>query len=310
MQTLKAQPIWLAVIGTCALAGCIEARDTPGQGASAFISGQPTSSLDYGAGVAGGLGGTSSGGIGGAAGTAAGMSSLQPNPMSGAGGNGGAAGISMVTGGTGGTGGAGGTSGTGGTGGAGGTGGTSGTASGGGGGASGMEASGGASGAAGAGTATPGTLTLEFMSVGNAGEYAPRNVGVVWIETSSGTFVKTLERWAGIRANHLTAWTAASGGWGGGGFFFATGGGSADQMDAISAATLRPHQMHSPTWNMKDTMGTVVPDGTYRVMIEVTESERIEGHVASVEFEKGPAPVSLSPSDEGPFKDLTLSYTP
>jgi hypothetical protein len=154
-----------------------------------------------------------------------------------------------------------------------------------------------------------GTLTLEFTSAGNDGEYAPRNVGAVWVETSSGTFVKTLERWAGIRAGHLTQWTAASGGWGGG-FFFATGGNTADQMDAISGATLRTHQMHNPSWNMKDAMGVVVPDGTYRMMIEVTESERKASTLASVEFEKGPAPVSLSPSDEGPFKDLTLSYTP
>jgi hypothetical protein len=280
------------------LSGCIEARDTSEQGTSAFVSGLPTTSLDYGAGATGGTGGVTSGGAGGAAGTLGGMTSLPPNPMAGVGGSGGAAGMTVPTGGTGGVA----SSGSGGA--------SGGGAGGSGGGTAGMGASGGAGGEAGSTSpSTPGTLTLQFMSVGNAGEYAPRNCGAVWIETSSGQFVKTLERWAGIRAGHLTAWTAASGGWGGG-FFFATGGNTADQMDAISAATLRPHQMHSPTWNMKDTMGVVVPDGTYRVMIEVTESERKASAVASIEFEKGPTPVSLSPSDEGPFQDLTLSYTP
>jgi hypothetical protein len=297
MQTLKDHAISLALIGTCVFTGCIEARDPSGQGTSAFISGPPTVSLDYGAGAVGGVGGVSSGGAGGAAGTISGMSSLPPDPMAGVGGSGGAAGMTVTTGGTGG-------------GDAGGGGAGSGGASGAGGGTAGMGASGGAGGEAGSTSpSTPGTLTLQFMSVGNAGEYAPRNCGAVWIETPSGAFVKTLERWAGIRAGHLTRWTAASGGWGGG-FFFATGGNTADQMDAISAATLRPHQMHSPSWNMKDTMGVVVPDGTYRVMIEVTESERKASAVASIEFEKGAAPVSLSPSDEGPFQDLTLSYTP
>jgi hypothetical protein len=298
MQTLKDHAISLAVIGTCVFTGCIEARDPNGQGTSAFISGPPTGSLDYGAGAVGGAGGVSSGGAGGGAGTLGGMSSLPPSPTAGIGGSGGGAGMTVTTGGTGGGGANGG--------GASGSGGASGAS----GGTAGMGASGGAGGEAGSTSpSTPGTLTIQFMSVGNDGEYAPRNCGAVWIETSSGAFVKTLERWAGIRAGHLTAWTAASGGWGGG-FFFATGGNTADQMDAISAATLRPHQMHTPTWNMKDTMGMVVPDGTYRVMIEVTESERVPSAIASIEFEKGPAPVSLSPSDDGPFKDLTLSYTP
>jgi hypothetical protein len=200
-----------------------------------------------------------------------------------------------------------------------GSGGVAGSATGGMGGASSASGSGGASGtgvptggtgSGGTGGATSaGTLTIDFMSAGNAGEYAPRNVGAVWIETSSGMFVKTLKRWAGIRANHLTTWTAASGGWGGG-FFFTAGGGSADELDAITAATLRTHQQHPITWDMQDAMGVLVPDGAYRIVFEVTESERKAGVTASVDFDKGAAPVSLSPPDEGPFKDLSVIYAP
>jgi hypothetical protein len=285
----------------CALASCVEARGVESEGQASFVSGARSTSSDYQAFSGAG----SAGGAGGAAGA------TQP---AGAGGM-----VAPLTGGTGGmavsptSGGAGGAGGTLATGGA------SGAASGGSGGAmasggvsgsagEGGEAGGG-SGGGGGGSATAGSLMLEFMSAGNAGEYAPRNVGAVWVETSSGQFVKTLSRWAGIRAGHLTQWTGASGGWGGG-FFFATGGGSADELDAITAATLRTHQMHSIPWDMQDPAGMVVPDGSYVIKIEVTESERKASIVASIDFEKGAAPVSLSPPDSGPYSNLHLTYTP
>jgi len=281
------------------LAGCVEARDTASQGDTHYISGVPSNGLDYQSAIAGsgGVAGEVAGQGGTAALPTAGMVADPLNPMSSTSGEGGSAGTSMP-GGTGGQGGSAGLSG---------SGGTAGNGGGGGGGASG---SGGTGGEAGAGPASAGTLTIDFMSVGNDGEYAPRNVGAVWIETSSGQFVKTIKRWAGIRAGHLTRWTEASGGWGGG-FFFASGGGNAaDEMDAISAATLRPHQQHDMTWDMQDPNGMLVPDGMYRIVIEVTESERIASVSAEIEFEKGPAPVTLSPSDEGPYSGLTVTYTP
>ena len=48
-------------------------------------------------------------------------------------------------------------------------------------------------------------------------------------------------------------------------------------MDAISRATLRRHEKHMLTWDMKDLMGQVVPDGKYKVGIEVTEDNRVPG---------------------------------
>jgi hypothetical protein len=119
-----------------------------------------------------------------------------------------------------------------------------------------------------AASAAAGTLTIDFKTVNQGGTYAPRNVGAVWIETGSGMFVKTLERWAGIRANHLTRWNSASGGWGS----IFGGGNTADMMDAVSKATLRSHEMHHVTWNMKDATGKVVADAMYNVVIECTES--------------------------------------
>jgi hypothetical protein len=154
---------------------------------------------------------------------------------------------------------------------------------------------------------TGGMLTLDFTSVNQGGRYAPRNVGAVWIETSSGMFVKTLERWAGIRAVHLEHWAMKSGGWGS---RFGGGGNTADMMDTVSRATLRTHEKHRVTWDMQDATGKVVPDGKYNVVIEVTEDNRTPGAYAAVEFEKGPAPQMVMAPDKAPYASLSLSFQP
>jgi hypothetical protein len=171
----------------------------------------------------------------------------------------------------------------------------------------------GAGGAAGAtsGEGSPtagsaGTLQIRFTTVDQNGRYAPANVGAIWIEDGSGKFIKTLKRWAGIRASHLTAWKAASGGWPS----FFGGGNATDQMDAISAGTMRSHGMHDVSWDMKDLMGQLVPDGMYKVGIEVTEDNRVAGANARIDFVKGPMAQPVMPPDKAPFAGLTISYRP
>jgi len=288
---MQALTIRVALVLLCA--GCVEARDSAEQGSSNFVFGPPSSGLDYqaAAGVSAGIAGT---GNGGTAGTAAlptaGTSSDPLNPMTSTGGVGGVAGAGA----TGGTGGAAGSD----------------SGAGGDGGNAGVSATGGTGGEAGAGPATAGTLMIDFMSVGNNGEYAPRNVGAVWVEKADGTFVKTIERWASIRAVHLTRWNDASGGWPAAGFFFATAESSPDQVDAVTANTLRPHMQHTLTWNMHDQNAMVIPDGAYKLVIEVTESERKASVSAEIDFEKGPMPMTISPPDEGPYSGLTVTYSP
>jgi hypothetical protein len=182
-------------------------------------------------------------------------------------------------------------------------------------GAAGAVGAAGAAGAAGATSAagegapsgvSAGTLKIQFATVNQNGRYAPANVGAIWIEDGAGKFVKTIKRWAGIRASHLTAWKAASGGWPS----FFGGGNAADQMDAISAGTLRAHGMQDVSWDMKDLMGQLVPDGPYKVGIEVTEDNRVPGANAKIEFVKGAMPQTVMPPDKAPYAGLTISYQP
>ena len=152
-----------------------------------------------------------------------------------------------------------------------------------------------------------GKLSVTFKTVAVGGRYAPRNVGAVWIETASGMFVKTLERWAGIRVVHLTRWTMASGGWGS---RFDGGGNAADMMDAVSRATLRSHEMHQLMWDMQDASGKPVPDGKYNLMIEVADDNFSASTASSVAFDKGPSPATVMAPDKAPYSGLSINYQP
>ena len=172
-----------------------------------------------------------------------------------------------------------------------------------------MAGAGGTAGAAGGGGSTNATVTVEFTTVTYGGEYAPLNYGAVWFEDPSKKFIKTAKRWAGnAHAKDLVNWTMASGGWpsalGG-------GGNAADKMDAVSMATLRTHQKHMVTWNMKNAMMQPVPDGDYVAVLEVTEDRGARpGPVLRIPFKKTAAPQMVEVPNEKSFTGVTLRYTP
>jgi hypothetical protein len=172
----------------------------------------------------------------------------------------------------------------------------------------------GAAGASGSMSTTPsgpsmGTLTLELTTESYGGQYAPGNYGAVWFETADGDFIKTVKRWAGAaHASDLGAWTEASGGWGG---LFGGSGNMADMMDAMSSATLRQHESHTVTWDMKDADKMIVPDGDYVAVVEMTEDRAASpGPVLRIPFKKGPEPQMVEPADEMSFTGVSLSYQP
>jgi hypothetical protein len=86
----------------------------------------------------------------------------------------------------------------------------------------------------------------------------------------------------------------------------------ADQMDAMSSATLREHQAHMVTWNMMDAQMALVPDGDYVAVVEMTESRGRddEGRLLRIPFKKGPAPQTVDVPDEASFTGIGLSFAP
>jgi hypothetical protein len=140
------------------------------------------------------------------------------------------------------------------------------------------------------------TFHFDFTTVTANGKYSPKNIGAVWIETPQGQFVKSLNVWAAKRIIHLVKWNAVSGG---------------NQVDAITSATAPSHGMHTADWNCTDLNGNAVPDGPYRLMLEMTEQDSAfliwpPGPSFSIEFAKG-GQTTFNPPNQPNFMSMTLS---
>lgn len=154
-------------------------------------------------------------------------------------------------------------------------------------------------------------LTLTFGTIPQGGKYAPTNGGVAWVEDEQGKWVHTFEIWIStIEISYLKKYIAA----GGPNYAKLTsplgllGTGPAPVMpppDVISSATYVQHKLHSgDLWNLKDANGTEVPDGNYRVVIEVCEDT--EEHAYEFAFEKTGQPFQSTPPDSGYLVAVTI----
>lgn len=142
-------------------------------------------------------------------------------------------------------------------------------------------------------------VAFRFTTVSVGGEYAPKNVGAVWITDTQDVFVKTLEVWAAKRAKHLVKWRAASGD---------------NVIDAVTGATRSSHGPHEALWDGTDTAGQRAPDGAYRLYAEHTESNSASGEPPGpwiiVDFTVGPAAEERDATDQAGFTSIHLSYQP
>ena len=140
-----------------------------------------------------------------------------------------------------------------------------------------------------------GTLAVSFTTGPAGGNYAPTNVVAVWIEDAGGGFVKTIGRWSGVRTPHLVAWQAASG----------------MDTDAVSGATRVDHTRPlAITWDLRDRAGALVPDGTYRIRMELadanstTEAQNNQGTFMFVKSAMG----SMQSTSGGGFSGVAIDY--
>ncbi len=155
-------------------------------------------------------------------------------------------------------------------------------------------------GGADAGAATAGTLTLEYTTRSLEGRYAPKNCTAAWIETLDGAYVATIEIGAALRRPGLVYWQDHA-------CVEKTG------PDVVTSATLADHERpHTAFWKGFDLDELAVPDGTYVLQIEVTESDKEPGEISTFEIDKGPESYSMSlPVDvDGPLVDVSVSWMP
>ncbi len=142
-----------------------------------------------------------------------------------------------------------------------------------------------------------GSMTVTFDTTSATGNYYPRNIVAVWIQSSSGSYVKTLARWAQTRRRYLLDWNSASGG---------------DTVDAVTGATFYSHGTRTATWNLTDRSGSVVPDGTYTIRLELADADVFsdsQNNEGTFTFQKGSSPVNQNTSGGG-FNNVHIVYTP
>lgn len=143
-----------------------------------------------------------------------------------------------------------------------------------------------------------GTLQITATSSAGTGQYAPRNVVAIWITSSTGTFIKTIGRWADVRKQHLVAWGTAAG---------------AD-VDAISGATRQDHGTPlTATWDMKTKGGQLVGNGTYTIRMESADfnaNMASQNHQGTFTFVKSATAQTQTNLSSGGFSNVTITFTP
>lgn len=150
------------------------------------------------------------------------------------------------------------------------------------------------------------SLSVSFTTTSAGGNYAPTHVLAVWVETSSGTFVKTLGDWSNRRRTSLTQWRAKAG---------------TSDTDAVMGATNGSHARRTVTWDMsaKAAPGTPVANGVYKIWFETVDvntpgagTNSIYGaNRFSFAFTKdGVAkPVTTVTDASGKYTNITYTYT-
>lgn len=181
---------------------------------------------------------------------------------------------------------------------------------------------------------TSGTLTFTYNQPQptnpppNAGI---KNVLAVWIENSTGAFVKTKYRFvSGQTQDHLPTWSVKSGG-----ALSNAMGANCNITDATSGATctsstttsgvtpagaIRPTAYGTKTvvWDGKgvvgSTNGAIVADGVYKVWVEsswVDSGSNNHGTIDSFSFTKGPTAQHLTPTPTVTyFNTVVLDWVP
>ena len=135
-------------------------------------------------------------------------------------------------------------------------------------------------------------LSFDVTTAAQGGRYSPKNIGAIWVQSSSGQFVKSLEVWAAVRRRYLTRYNAAIGG-------------TSVAVDVTASATLSSHKAHHVSWNMQDTSGAKVPDGKYTLYVEVTEADAA-GQYYAVDFDTTAGTQTLTPASNSYFSAMAL----
>jgi len=144
---------------------------------------------------------------------------------------------------------------------------------------------------------TQGTLTCSFTTTSSGG-YTPKHLLAVWIENSSGTFIKTKMKYSSTsNYDHLANWTSKS---------------NKNTVDALTGATLNSHSTRTFTWDGTNISGTQVADGPYKIWIELAWGNSMtSGKItSSYSFTKGVNEDHQTPSGNANLSNIKIDWVP
>ena len=144
---------------------------------------------------------------------------------------------------------------------------------------------------------TTGNLSVSLATSSAGGNYAPRNVFVIWIEDASGNFVKTLSAYADKRIQYLYKWSAST----------KAKNSQYSRVDAVTGATFSSHGTRAGKWNGTDYNNKLVADGTYYVCMELTD-KHAQGNYSKFAFTKG-ADNKVTPANATGFSTISIQWT-
>ena len=151
---------------------------------------------------------------------------------------------------------------------------------------------------------TKGTLTVKFNTSTYGGQYANKHILAVWVTNSatnsSTTYIKTLNSYYQDTQYrpYLSRWKTATNS-------------TYNTTDATTGATLNSHGSVTGNWNALNTLSATVPDGTYYVWVEFTESNSV-GKYATISFTKGATATTTfsNVTSSTNITGFTLSWVP
>ena len=137
-------------------------------------------------------------------------------------------------------------------------------------------------------------FNMSFSTAAPGGVYNPNNVVAVWVTQTNGTIVKTILRYGETRKTSLSTWNAADGA-------------SADGKMGATRANHSAPVIMTATWDLKNKSGVVIPDGTYKINLEMTDGTR---KTHTFDFVKdGAAGTRTNPGTTW-FTGISIAYAP
>ncbi|MEI6123210.1 MAG: T9SS type A sorting domain-containing protein [Bacteroidota bacterium] len=145
---------------------------------------------------------------------------------------------------------------------------------------------------------TAGTLTCTYTTTSTGG-YTPENCIAAWIETNSGTFIKTKFKYCkSSDIGHLATWNGKSGG---------------NTTDALTSSTNRTvNGVMTFVWNGTNVSTAIVTDGVYKVWVEFAWAASLTTGktVQSFTFNKGTIVDHQAPAPTTNLTGITLDWVP